>query len=638
MTRLEFDDLVRRLERRYADRPKALQRACSLWVVSGLLGMSSWSIFFLALGVLLLGVGALYEPPLGIVLMIAGVFLVLIGISQAAQVLRIETGKHPGQIIGPGQAPALTKLLESLQRDMQCRPFDEVRISLVFNAVVRQVPRLGWLGWPRTFLELGLPLLCALSPEECRAVVAHEFVHLSKRHAGDGRLFLLRSTWQDLVERMQQVPRGGIERASRWVLVKFLAWYWPRLNARLIVLSRAHEYEADREAARLAGRDAVCTALFRIECLGSWLAARFWPAMREGARESADPPTDIICRLREGCRKIPADSEHWIDLALSGATACDDTHPAFLDRAQQLGWSAREARQCGFPVVTERSAAEEFLGEDLGKIERELSDEWRRLMAGTWTQLHHDAKAQANRPATGRPAIDQASTTVTHLSWESARELAEREGVVAAAPLLRELLRLDPGHNGAAALLGSHLVKEGDALGEDLLLGVIKRNDEDWLAPACEALEEYYRTHGRLDRVADIRARLDGHEAAVRAAQRERSAITSRDRFIDHGLGSEALQELQRLLAETPDLAHAWLARKQLEHFPHRALFLLCVASAGSGWPWAGTGRDHALVRQLSAKVKLPGQQLVIGARGPFRGTAKKIMSHAGAEVYARTN
>ncbi len=632
MTRLEFDELVRRLESRYADRPAALQRSCSLWVMSGLLGMTSWIIFFLALGALLLGAGTMNEPPLGIVLMVAGVFLVLIGISQAAYVLRIETGKHPGLIIEPGRAPALTRLLESLRADMQCRTFDEVRVSLAFNAMVRQVPRLGWLGWPRTILELGLPLLEALSPEECRAVVAHEFVHLSKRHAGGGRLFLLRSTWQDLVERMQQAPKGRTEQASRWVLVKFLAWYWPRLNARLIVLSRAHEYEADREAARLAGNDAVCGALWRIECLDSWLSERFWPAVREGTRESADPPADVVCRLKEAYRRTPADSQHWIELGLSRVAAFDDTHPTFLDRAKQLGWSAEKARQRGFPVVTERTAAEELLGEDLRRIETELSEEWRRLMAGSWTQLHHQSKTQPNRSAADQSVI----TVADRLAWESARELAGREGVAAAAPLLRELLRLEPAHNGAAALLGSHLVKEGDARGEDLLLGVIKRNDEDWLAPACEALEDYYRTHGRMDRVAEIRARLDRHEAELRAAQRERSAIAPRDRFIDHALGGEALQELQELLAETPGVAQAWLARKKLEHFPHRALFVLCVASAGPAWPWAGATRDQTVAQQLAAKVKLPGQQLVIGARGPFRRTARKIMSHAGALVYAK--
>ncbi len=33
---------------------------------------------------------------------------------------------------------------------------------------VHELPRLGLLGWPRTILEIGLPLAEAMSPEELR--------------------------------------------------------------------------------------------------------------------------------------------------------------------------------------------------------------------------------------------------------------------------------------------------------------------------------------------------------------------------------------------------------------------------------------------------------------------------------------
>ena len=55
-----------------------------------------------------------------------------------------------------------------------------------FNAGVREVPRLGLLGWPRTYLEIGLPLSMAVAQEEIRAILAHEFAHLSARHGRSG--------------------------------------------------------------------------------------------------------------------------------------------------------------------------------------------------------------------------------------------------------------------------------------------------------------------------------------------------------------------------------------------------------------------------------------------------------------------
>ena len=43
------------------------------------------------------------------------------------------------------------------------------------------------------------------------------------------------------------------------------------------MLSRAHEYQADRQAAELAGAAELTAALWRLECYAPWLADRFWP-------------------------------------------------------------------------------------------------------------------------------------------------------------------------------------------------------------------------------------------------------------------------------------------------------------------------------------------------------------------------
>ena len=50
MTRQAFDDLVKRIERRYAGRPTALERSTSAWVVIGLAGIVSYLVFLFFLG------------------------------------------------------------------------------------------------------------------------------------------------------------------------------------------------------------------------------------------------------------------------------------------------------------------------------------------------------------------------------------------------------------------------------------------------------------------------------------------------------------------------------------------------------------------------------------------------------------
>lgn len=77
-------------------------------------------------------------------------------------------------------------MLAALQSELQCRPLDDIRLTLRFNAGVREVPRLGLLGWPQSELEIGVPLTLALAPDEFRAVLAHELARLSSGHGLSG--------------------------------------------------------------------------------------------------------------------------------------------------------------------------------------------------------------------------------------------------------------------------------------------------------------------------------------------------------------------------------------------------------------------------------------------------------------------
>lgn len=632
MTRLEFDNLVRRLEVRYAGRQRALEHAAARWVVLGLTGIVAWAVLLLLLAAALLAAGAIVPLPGNLLLLAGGAALGVYGLCQLAYILQVEVTPRQGRVLGPGEAPALAAALAELGRQMQCRPFDEVRLTLDVNAGVAELPRLGLLGWPRTVLEVGVPLARAISPDELRAVLAHECVHRSARHGRTaGRLYLINQTWANLMQQLQRPATGRLDRLGRWALGKFLGWYWPRLHARTFVLARMHEYQADRHAAEVTSPAVVVGALWRLECLSPWLGDQFWGELWQSTRDCPEPPADVLRLLADACRQgpAPADAARCVERGLSRATAEDSTHPAFIDRVRPLGWTNDDVRRLGFPPPPPVSAAEHFLGDQLAELERTLSEQWRQSILASWHDRHRRACAEARR-AESAPAAD------VHLLWETARTTADRHGLAPAVPFLRQVLEHDPNHGGACVLLGQHLTSQGDPEGERLLSAVVARGDENWLSRACAALEQCYRSHGRMEEVRQTRALLDRHEADLRAAQRERATVTRRDRFIAHELSIETLAALHCRLASLSDLGTAWLARKDLTYFPHRALFVLVVRSAGARW-WRGTrDRDQALVRQLTGKLQLPGQVLVVGRHGPFRALARKVAALPEAEVFCR--
>src|SRR5205814_4685403 len=107
----------------------------------------------------------------------------LIGGGYAAlRALLVRVKAPQGRAVTRTEAPELFAVLDDLQTQLRSAAFHQVFIDPRCNAGVVQVPRLGVFGWSRNYLLIGLPLLDGLSPDEMRAVLAHEFAHLSREH------------------------------------------------------------------------------------------------------------------------------------------------------------------------------------------------------------------------------------------------------------------------------------------------------------------------------------------------------------------------------------------------------------------------------------------------------------------------
>lgn len=668
MTLNDFDQLVRRTERRHAGRPGSLERATTAWMAAGLAAFIAWVVFLYALGIAAFAAGIVLPFEAGIGLLVAGVAAILYATSQAFLLLSVDHAPSPGRLLDSTDAPGLSRLLDSLRRDLQCPPFDEVRITMEFNAGIREVPRLGFLGWPRMFLQLGLPLMEALTVDELTAVLAHEMAHCSGRHArSSSRIYRLHRTWTTLFERMQRPAASSFQRSLRAATVRVANWYWPRLHARAMVLSRAHEYHADRVAAGQTGAASMVSALWRTECLGSLLAERFWPEVFRGAEQSPEPPTDILDRLRRAYQAsvTPGDTSRWMDRALARATGHDETHPALRERGKALGWAEDDIRRLGFPEAPSPSAAEALIDGETEAIRSDLSNRWRREVAADWRLRHQRAAAEARRrqtdgasaatvatakpPAPTRAAIgpeadtDSASwppsasiATAAAEAWEAARSSLDLRGAAESVPLLRSVLDLDPRHPQAALVLGSHLLHLGDPEGNQLLEAVADFGDGFWTRQALQALHDHFQDTGQTVQLQNMRCRLDQFDKESVAAQRERANVRCSDAFLPHDLPEHVLDALRSTLDRHATCLSAWLVRKALRHFPHRPLFVLVVRGTGGRWLGGNSNQERELAGQLTMEVELPGQRLIVTRSGPFRKLARTVASRPGAEVYHR--
>jgi len=637
MTREEFDAHVREIEKRFARQPAAL-RTKLVWLAAlGYAGMLAWFGSVLLLGALFIipAIGRPLEESWWL-LGLGGVILVFGGWA-VARVLWVQLTPPEGRVVSRAEAPALHAMLDDLRRRLRASGFYRVVISSACNAGVSEVPRLGVLGWPRHYLELGLPLLESLTVPELRAVLAHEFAHLSARHGRlSGWLYRLRRSWDQIFEKLRQpYVRGAV--SMRPLLVKFVEWFWPRFNAHAFVMSRLNEFQADAIAVAVAGREPMATALYRIAVYDRLLSERFWPDLWLRANAQAEQPPAVFTELRAALHAGPApgDDASWREQAFRFVTSNTDTHPCLTARLRAIKLLPEGVAAGNFPpwpAMEAPSSAEALLGPALERIRGAVEVRWRKDTQKMWSERHQRAAALQHRLETLSQAVPDPAADVDSL-WDQARTTINLKDDAAAVPILQQILALRPGHPQANFCLGRHLLAIGNATGEAHLEKTMEQ-DEDAVPGACDLLRSYFRLTGQAERMREVEARLDRHEAAQASAQAELASITAADTLVAHGLEAAELEPVLSLLTADPSIRKAYLAQKQMKHLRKQRLFALCVEVEKAWHRLPNRDREQEAVKRLVGKVRLPGRVLVFSPSGSFSALARKLRKMPEAGIY----
>jgi Zn-dependent protease with chaperone function len=244
-----------------------------------------------------------------------------------------------GKELGRAQAEPLFQVIEQVQKTLSGPTIHRVLLSDAFNAGIVQIPRFGMFGCTRNYLLIGLPLLSSLSPEEFRAVLAHEFGHLSGKHGRfTGWIYRVRQSWTQILARIRS-ERHYASFIFEW----FLNWYSPYFNAYSFVLARAQEYEADRYAVELAGQQVAARMLVNMELKDRALREELWSDFYDQAADQPQPPKDSFTQILRGLTRPIADAkrEKWFRHSLQIKTGYDDTHPALSDRLVHMGFKSQ---------------------------------------------------------------------------------------------------------------------------------------------------------------------------------------------------------------------------------------------------------------------------------------------------------
>ena len=241
-----------------------------------------------------------------------------------AIVPRVDRFEDPGPRLREEEHPRLFRALREVARGTGQAMPAEVFLVPQLNAWVAQ--RGGVMGFgSRRIMGLGLPLLEALSVQQFRAVLAHEFGHY---YGGDTRLGPWIYKTRAAIERTLQ----NLHRHST-ALAKPFQWYGQAFVRITHGVSRQQEFSADALAARTVGARPLVDGL-RLICGSDQAFSAYWsqevaPVLHLGAR----PPLAAGFRQFIAAPDVRAAIEETIRRELAeGETSPYDTHPPLRER------------------------------------------------------------------------------------------------------------------------------------------------------------------------------------------------------------------------------------------------------------------------------------------------------------------
>jgi Zn-dependent protease with chaperone function len=632
MTNEKFDEMVKRLEILAKNEPAKYRFRVALLALLGYAYIGLVLAVLIFLFVLLFGVAWKNGRFNFFVGKIGWVLLVLAWIVLRS--LWIKLLPPDGFELTRAEAPRLFDLIEELTHALNAPRIHHVLFVNFFNAAVAQVPRFGFFGGYRNYLQLGLPAMQATTPAQFRSMLAHELGHLSGNHGRfSGWIYRLRLTWGQLLARLESEQHWGA-----FLFTKFLNWYAPYFQAYSFVLARTHEYEADEAAARLTGVQNAAETLIETRLKAGYLEENYWPEVYRQAESEPRPIPGVYANLPRALgQPLPPDSvARQLNLALAERTNSDDTHPALADRLRAIGYPPPEdgddwtTRYQPAPVV--ESAADYYLGQHAQTLVAQFEREWQEGIAEQWGERH-------NYVSRARQTLDtleekaRSGALNFEEAWTRAALAAELRTPEEAIPLLRDALSLRPDHAEANFLLGQLLLGQNDRAGVAHLEQASARNP-DMLIPACQVLFAYFTAEGQPHEAERYREHAQKFFARLEEAEPERAGIGSAEELIPHEAAPAEVERLRGQLSPFPQIKTAYLAQKRLEKFPEKPLYVLGIVTNAPWYQFNRTKSNQQLINEIVSQVSFPGETLVVILDEGYKKLGKGFRRLEGSQIF----
>ena len=405
------------------------------------------------------------------------------------------------------------------------------------------------------------------------------------------------------------------------MLLPFAKWYWGHLDAATIVLSRKHEIEANRVAARAMGNDTIIATLARLEVMHRAPTEEYWNELWRGSVLGAPLPAGLISGLS---RKLqiwydPEAAKKAVWNALGEKTSIGATHPSLSETHGALGYT-RSGRADQLNEIIEAvgdrnftEAADRLVPEVLQHIGWVYDELWRLHLAPIWFVRNEQGKHyQAMLSEIQAETTPKSERSIQKL-WREAWLTEEIYGRKSSLPLIRKVVERQPDHPTANLLLGEIQLEADDP---DGATAVKKAMQGDPLlgAMAKQKLADYYWRTNDADSAARFEAEALNDQDELQLAMEERAMpIRRKDRFYSHHLSDEVVDNLRECLQKVDRVKRVYLVQKLTEHLREAPFYVVAIVPR-LGW-LPNAEECGKLEFELSARCDLDASHRLIMLR-----------------------
>ncbi len=479
-------------------------------------------------------------------------------------VLYIKTPTPSGIRLKEKDAPQLFALIHEAVQLTNCKKISAVYLNGELDASVTERGRMFLPLCSKRILIIGIPLMMAVQIEEFRAILLHEMSHFSKKHTGFNN-FLYRQHRRYVV-----ILKSLQEHSTFSPIKKLLVWYINRLSLYAFAYSRKNEYEADSNAAAIAGPLNLAMGLTRLST-AKYQFYEAWNMVWRHANHLELPNLNAYQLIGAELKKalpLPL-QEKLIRFELRIEKDNYDTHPPLGDRLKNLNVE---------PFLTTKafalSAAEHYFADQYSVILDRFNQKWTEQALTQWQNQYAEREKLAKDILLYENAHNLGGEETRALAF-AYLELHDDKNK--ARTVLQKYLDENPEDSHTLYCMGLLLSSEF----EDECLEKFKLAadlDREWAYASLNSTIKYLFKTGRRVESDQYFQALEVESNRLRQADLERRYIYHTDQFKAVDIFPDSARNIiLNLLRSLKDIKSVHVAEKITHHCYNEKVYVIAV-------------------------------------------------------------